>query len=160
MLSGFAPFALLVSEAIWTYDGKIVDGRNRFNACKALEIKPEFREWDGEGRSIASFVVSLNLHRRHLNESQRGMVAARLANMSEGRQSTASIEAVSQPQAAEMLNVSRPSVQRATKVLKEATPETIAAVESGKLPVSVATQHIAAVSRRESRTASGICFAI
>ncbi len=46
---------------------------------------------------------------------------------------------VSRSQAAEMLNVGIASVQRATQVLKKATPETIAAVESGNLPVSVAT---------------------
>ncbi len=43
-----------------------------------------------------------------------------------------------------MLNVSVSTVQRVAKVRKEGTPETIAAVESGQLPVSVATQHIAA----------------
>ncbi len=131
-------------EAVWTYQGSIIDGRNRFNACKALEIKPTFRAWDGKG-SLASFVISLNLHRRHLNESQRGMVAQALATMSEGRHATSSIELVSQTQAGEMLNVSVATVKRAAKVRKEGTPETIAAVESGKLPVSVATQHIAAM---------------
>jgi hypothetical protein len=60
---------------------------------------------------------------RHLDESQRAMVAARLANLGEGRPGkTASIDAVSQPQAAERLNVSRPSVQRAAAVLDKGTP--------------------------------------
>ncbi len=119
----------------WTHKDKIVDGRNRFNACKALEIEPTFREWDGVG-SLASFVVSLNLHRRHLNESQRAMVGDKLATMKQGaRTDIASIEATSQDEAAKLLNVSRASIQRAAKVRKEATPETIAAVESVKLPV-------------------------
>ena len=42
--------------------------------------EPTFREWSGEG-SLVAFVVSLNLHRRHLDESQRAMVAAKIANM-------------------------------------------------------------------------------
>jgi hypothetical protein len=76
------------------------------------------------------------------------MVADKLATMRQGeRTDLSSIETMSQPQAAEMLNVSVATVKRAAKVRKEGTPETIAAVESGKLPVSVATQHIAAVSK-------------
>ena len=42
-------------------------------------VECPMREYDGD--DPRSFVVSLNLHRRHLNESQRAMVAANLANM-------------------------------------------------------------------------------
>ena len=71
------------------------------------------------------FVISKNLKRRHLNESQRAMIAARLANMQEGRpRKTASFDAVSQSDAATMLNVSRPSVQRAKAVQENAPTET------------------------------------
>ncbi len=93
----------------------------------------------------AAFVVSLNLHRRYLNESQRAMVAAKLANLDNGIHAATSIDvAVTQPESAKMLNVGVASVQRAKQVLKKGTPETIAAVESGALPVSVATQRICA----------------
>ena len=67
-------------EPIWQYQGKIIDGRNRYRACLDVGVKPRFREWDGNG-SLIAFVISLNLHRRHLTESQRGMIAARMANM-------------------------------------------------------------------------------
>ena len=90
-------------EAVWLHpDGRVVDGRNRYNACTELGIAPEYRTWNGDG-SLVSFVVSLNLHRRHLNESQRAMVAAKLANMPEGRpnETTGSIDLVSQPEGVE-----------------------------------------------------------
>jgi hypothetical protein len=65
-------------------------------------------------------VVDLNLHRRHLNESQRAMIAARLANMVVGgREANAqicAIGAVSQDDAADKLNVARRTVQNATVV--------------------------------------------
>ena len=82
-------------EAIWLHpDGRIIDGRNRYLACCELGMEPECRTWDGAG-SLVAFVVSLNLHRRHLTESQRAMIAAKLATMGEGRpEKTASIEAV------------------------------------------------------------------
>ena len=70
-------------EAIWLHpDGSIIDGRNRHSACLELGIKPRFRTWDGSG-SLVLFVVSLNLHRRHLTASQRAVVALDLLPMLE-----------------------------------------------------------------------------
>ena len=60
-------------EPIWIHDGKIIDGRHRYRACCELEIKPQFKQWDGSG-SLVQFVVSLNLHRRHLTSSQLAFV--------------------------------------------------------------------------------------
>lgn len=60
-------------EPIWTHDGKIIDGRNRYRACVQAGIEPCYRMWDGKG-SLTAFVVSLNLQRRHLTPSQRSMV--------------------------------------------------------------------------------------
>jgi N6-adenosine-specific RNA methylase IME4/ParB-like chromosome segregation protein Spo0J len=61
-------------EPIWTYQGKIVDGRNRYNACKSIGVEPKIREWAGNG-SLISFVIGLNLHRRHLDSSQKAVIA-------------------------------------------------------------------------------------
>src|SRR5205807_5405213 len=61
-------------QPIWTYQDKIIDGRNRYKACLEAGIEPQFREWNGEG-SLIAFVVSLNLNRRHLTSSQKAMVA-------------------------------------------------------------------------------------
>ena len=102
---------------------------------------------NGKG-SLVSFVVSLNLHRRHLNESQRAMVAAKIATMQQGaRTDIRSIDLKSQTQAAEMLNVSVPSVKRAKKVRESGDASLIAAVESGEVTVTAAAQHVAAVTR-------------
>lgn len=122
---------------ITLYHGKILDGRNRYAACMLAGVEPRYTEYTGD--NPVSFVVSENIARRHLDESQRAMCAARLANMGEGRPNkTASIDAVTQPQAAAMLNVSRPSVQRAAQVIERGVPELVQAVERGEIAVSKA----------------------
>jgi N6-adenosine-specific RNA methylase IME4/ParB-like chromosome segregation protein Spo0J len=64
-----------VREPIWLHpDGSIIDGRNRHRACTELGITPPTRKWDGTG-SLVEFVLSLNLHRRHLTSSQRAILA-------------------------------------------------------------------------------------
>jgi ParB-like chromosome segregation protein Spo0J len=133
-------------EPIILLEDMILDGRNRYRACKAAGIEPQFERWvpRHEGDTPLAFVLSRNLERRHLNESQRAMIAARLANLPNGvrldRARGASIEApTSQAEAAKRLKVSRPSVQRATKVLKQGASELVAAVDRGLLSVSTAS---------------------
>ncbi len=127
-------------EPIWVYEGKILDGRNRFRACNAVGVTPRTAPYTGD--DPLAFVISLNLHRRHLSESQRGMVAAAIANMAQGERTdvepSANLQKVSQSQAAEMLNVSPRTVAAAVKVRDEAAPELVHAVESGKVSVSAA----------------------
>jgi len=136
-------------EPIVLLDDAILDGRNRYRACANAGVEPRFVQY--EGNDPLSFVVSKNLARRHMDESQRSMVAARIADMRQGqRNDLASIEATSQTQAAEMLNVSRSTVQRAKKVLDSGDQDLIAAVDSGRMPVSVAAK-IAGIEDPEAR---------
>lgn len=69
-------------QPITTWRGKIVDGRNRYRACKELGIVPHTVEWDGRG-SLTQYVVSLNLARRHLTASQKAAVAVDMLPMLE-----------------------------------------------------------------------------
>lgn len=64
------------------FEGKILEGRNRYRACLKAGVEP----WTEEP-SISDpfkFVVSKNLHRRHLTPSQRATIAVESANMKRG----------------------------------------------------------------------------
>jgi len=125
-------------EPIWVFDGQIIDGRHRAQACEEIGIEPAVREYDGDESGLVGFVVSLNLHRRHLDESQRGMVFARLATLPKGANQHTAIAVPTQSQAAELLNVSIDTGQRAKRVLDHGVPELVAAVERGEVSVSAA----------------------
>ncbi len=135
-------------EPITTHEGEIVDGIHRDRACRELGIEPLTVEWSGEG-SLLDFVVGKNLHRRHLTESQRALVAARIANLAGGRPAkTASKEAVSEAAAAARLKVGRSSVQRAKEVLRRGVPGLIEAADGGEVSVSAAAR-VAELDARE-----------
>jgi len=146
LLEGDAYWALVddikahgVREPIVMLGNAILDGRNRYLAARDAGVGYPVTQFDGA--DPLAFVVSLNLKRRHLSESQRAMVASKLAKLPPGRPSeTAPIEAVSQSQAADMLNVGRSAVQRAAIVRDHGTPGLVALVETGEASVSAAAQ--------------------
>lgn len=112
-------------EPILTYQGVIIDGRNRYKACQELDIEPIFKEW--QGTDVLSLIMSKNLHRRHLSESQRAMVEARLANVRQGERTdlepSRNFGKVSQSEAGKLLNISEDSIGSAKKVVSEGASE-------------------------------------
>jgi ParB-like chromosome segregation protein Spo0J len=123
-------------EPVVVFEDMILDGRNRYRACEAAGIEPTFIVYQGD--DPVAYVISLNLHRRHLSESQRAVVATRLATLRIGDNQHAQVCAPSQERAAELLNVSRRSVQSARQVVDCGAPELIGAVERGAVSVSAA----------------------
>src|SRR5262249_24814032 len=62
-------------EPITLYREKILDGRNRYRGCIAGDVEPRFETFEGD--NPLAFVISVNLRRRHLSESQRAMIPLR-----------------------------------------------------------------------------------
>lgn len=175
-----------------THEGMVLDGRNRLVACRKAGVVPRFEPWKGGGdQSPTAWVLAVNLHRRHLDTSQKAMVGARALALFEeeaaerrrkallrGAESTSakwrasasndahaidesdSLEPESEPttipppkpvptpspkpkhratdDAAALVNVSRPTIERAAKVLQSGDTKLIDAVEKGQIPVSAA----------------------
>jgi phage N-6-adenine-methyltransferase len=139
-----------VREPVVVYDGKILDGRNRYLMARDLGLPFPVRDFEGDDAAALAFVLSTNLHRRHLTESQRAMVATKVANLSHGGNRRA-VQGANLPletapaqmsvaQAADMLNVSERSVKTARKVVEETPPEVSRAVETGHVSVHLAAQ--------------------
>jgi hypothetical protein len=137
-------------DPICVWNGQIVDGRHRMAAVVKTMRAPCYREMEFKDEAeCVRFIISTNIHRRHLTESQRAMIANELAKLGEGRpgKETAQIKAVSQAQAADMMQVSRSSVQAARRV-SEAAPDLAAKVKAGEIKVSKA----AAMARERTAT--------
>jgi N6-adenosine-specific RNA methylase IME4 len=126
-----------VREPIVLYEGKILDGRNRYRASVQAGVPCPTRVYDDD--DPLGFVISLNLKRRHLDESQRSMVAARLATLARGqRQDRQICRSTTQAEAGALLNVGERSVRSAVLVRDHGAPELQQAVDRGGVAVSTA----------------------
>jgi hypothetical protein len=123
-----------VREPIVLYQDQILDGRNRYRACQQAGVKCRFEPY--RGSDPAAYVISLNLKRRHLNESQRAMVAAKLATFKLGDNQYS--EGLPIGRGCELLNVGERTVARAREVQGRGTPELQRVVERGAISVSAA----------------------
>ncbi|MEQ8461762.1 MAG: MT-A70 family methyltransferase [Sandaracinaceae bacterium] len=140
---------LLQALVVERETGLLLDGRNRLAACERVGVEPRVRLVDVE--DPIAFVLSANLHRRHLNESQRAMVAARIATLADGQRQVGKFADVpTQAQAAAHLGTSERSVRAARSVIETAAPEVVAAVDHGLLAVSAAAE-LAALEHQVQR---------
>jgi hypothetical protein len=150
-------------EPIILYKGKILDGRNRDAACKLAKVQPRYQEYEGD--DPVAFVVSKNIHRRHLTTSQRAAFAADLAAMlapkakerqiaplkhgeDSVRANSPEREGRPREQAAKVFHISPRSVQDAV-VLKKEDPALHAAVKAGKTSLHAATTKLAATKGKK-----------
>lgn len=166
----------------------LIDGRNRMKACEIAGVDPvpmgqrysplELEPQDpGFEEYIGSWIISKNLHRRHLSTGQRAAVAARyiehfaeqakkrqLATLKQNRVNEEAEDTVvadlpqreqdpedakSRAQAGKMFNVSARSVSSAKKVMDE-SPEEFKKIETGE---SNPTRALKTLKEKEPRPA-------
>ena len=156
-------------EAILLFDNKIVDGRHRERACIELSIEPRYREWSGDG-SLTELVLSLNVHRRHLSQSQKAAIAVesmklfeqeaserRLSKLKKGDELPVSAQTrfrgKAADQAAQAVNVSARYVEDA-KAIKEQAPEKFEEIKTGTMSITEAKRELKEQKREERRAAN------
>jgi hypothetical protein len=154
-----------VNDMIVFWQGKLLDGRNRARACIAVGIDPLNHACDLDTEQVdpLAYVMSANLHRRHLTTGQRAMIAAKMKGGIEEKakerkgssQQKSKVENLppfesgkSRDIAGQALKVSGKSVDAATKILQSGDEEVIAAVESGEMSLNAAVQKIAPQPRK------------
>ncbi len=150
---------------ITLHEGRILDGRNRYLACRAAGVEPRFVSWDGRGGSPTLFVVSENIHRRHLTPSQRAMLVQELlpaleaearepqgARTNLGRNSYRS-PGRSRERAAMAVGVSPDSIAVAKKVAT-ARPDLAEKIRIGETSLNAAERQIAESAKAARRAAN------
>lgn len=134
------------------YAGQILDGRNRQLAADTAGVTANYITFEGTDQEALEFVIRHNLHRRHLNESQRAVIASRLANMQLGdnQYNKGSANLHSQSDAAVMMNVS-PRTVATVKSIERDAPEYIPLIESGQVTAHQAKKLVDQDRRNEER---------
>ena len=137
-------------EPIVLYQGKILDGVNRYRACRLMDREPWTIEFNQESvkRTPEEYVIAANVRRRHLDPGQRAAIAEEWASQVEqawavgrdggfrraldetsenkvGRPRSSAI-----PETSQLMGVSRAAVYQARQV-RETNPALFAEVKAG-----------------------------
>jgi protein gp37 len=133
-------------STITIFEDRVLEGWHRYCACGETGRSAELRfdQFPGDAVAALRFVISANMHRRHLNESQRGIIAAKLI-MTADQGVKLRVAAVS-----EQANVSEKTITDATQVVGSGNAELLARVEAGEVAVSRAAKEVRATKRAQT----------
>jgi hypothetical protein len=133
------------THPIYTLDGMILDGGNRYRALCELDIEPLMTAYTGNNPT--QFILSSNLHRRHLSQGQSAAIVSASQSWVKAQVSTASDLPTVLPLAtaearAKQSGVGQRTQQMADKLIKEAPAELVKEVIDGKKSLTKAIKEI------------------
>jgi len=167
-------------EAVILWENKILDGRNRYRACTDLGIEVDTCELT-ECDDPVAYVLSANLHRRHLSTQQRAFVGARARaiydRQAKGRQQAAgargkeggrgrkkenpsgkistrvSGNGTTRDAAGAAVGVSGKTLDKASRVQREGSESLVKACETNDVPLDTAVKFVQAVPDKRQQAA-------
>jgi hypothetical protein len=130
-----------LQQAVVLYKGRIIDGKNRYRACR--ETNTNVRTVEYKGDNPLAFALAANLTRRHLTASQRAIIAARLESTERAKQGTKRAKKGSGGRTAlsESIHVSPRYIQSAAEIVKH--PEIADKVLAGHMTIQKALSAVA-----------------
>jgi ParB-like chromosome segregation protein Spo0J len=144
-------------EPVMIHRNMILDGRNRYRACRLKGLPVRYGQFPGTNDEALDYVISKNVYRRHLSSSQRALAMASYEEYRHGgarrnlvfQDVNLQLETIdpAKPQQtraelAERGHVSERLIASAAVVRDHGRPELNDAVRAGKIAVSAA-EHIA-----------------
>lgn len=148
-----------LQQTIITYEGKILDGRNRYKACKELGLEPRFEDYKGD--KPLEYVISLNLKRRHLNEGQKAVISLDILPMFQEEAKKRQIrkpesvtplleeqKSESAEQLGKIMGVGKSYIYEAKKI-KEFHPELLEVIKRGDKTLSEVKSEIKTQERKD-----------
>jgi len=147
------------SFPVMIFEGKVLDGWNRYITAKTVGVTPTFREFYGDREAALNYSICTNLNRRHLTPSQVAAIAVKSDKLWEIEKQKAKerlstnkkskdnetdepkIKGNAADRIGDKFGVSGASVTKA-KVIKEKDPELYEKVLEGEVSVSKASKEI------------------
>lgn len=146
-------------EPIILHDGMILDGGNRYRACVDAGIEPQFMKFGGG--DVVSFVLSANLHRRHLTRGQHAAIVASVTNWAAAQKhggdrkgdqgAMLHLETVADRAAASGASV---RTQKTADKVAKADPALAVAVGHGKTTLAKAAEKVGGKPRKRDQGAT------
>lgn len=133
------------AHPIILFQGMILDGGNRYRALTELGIAPIFQDYEGEDPT--GFVLSSNLHRRHLTPGQSAAIVSAAQDWSQAQTvGNPQLRNVAQLDTADdrakLSGASHRTQQMADKLVKEASSEIVQEVTQGNISLPKALESI------------------
>jgi N6-adenosine-specific RNA methylase IME4 len=149
---------------IWIYEDEIIDGWNRYKACKELGIIPTYEKFIGDETQAINFILRTN-NRRDLTTYQRTLLAFEFEQMfrekakqnqirtskNRVRQISDKQEIDTKKELAKIAKVSHDTISKVKKIQEKAPEEVKQKLATGEVSINAAYKEIKKEEKKKER---------